>query len=106
MLQHVEEIPQGDPEQALAGDDPELQQEFRVNHVHIYRGHSLESNPAIYSFPTEDLKWVWMRSMTEYILSFNRKLKPLSSTWPWVLCSNTLPQEHTGTIFPTEENNK
>ena len=37
MLRHVEEIPQGDPERALAGDDPELQQEFnRVNRVHIY----------------------------------------------------------------------
>ena len=52
MLQHVEEIPQGDPERALAGDDPELQQEFRVNHAHIYRGHSLESIPVIYNFPT------------------------------------------------------
>ncbi len=53
MLHHVEEIPQGDPERALAGEDPELQQEFRGNRAHIYRGHTLHSNPAIYNFPTE-----------------------------------------------------
>ncbi len=56
MLQHVDKLPQSDPEQALAGDDPDLQQEFLVNRAHIYRGHSLDSNPAIYNFPTEDLK--------------------------------------------------
>ncbi len=55
MLNHVEEIPQGDPELALAGDDPELQQQFRVNRAHTYRGHSLDSNSAIYNFATEDL---------------------------------------------------
>ncbi len=58
LRQHVEEIPQGDPKRTLAGDDPELQQEFRVNRAHIYRGHSFDSNPAIYNFPTGDLNGV------------------------------------------------
>ncbi len=35
MLNHVDELSQGDPEQALAGDYPELQQEFKVNRTHI-----------------------------------------------------------------------
>ncbi len=86
ILNHLGELPQCNPEQALAvRDDPEFQQEFRVNHSHIYRGHNLESYPAVYSFSTFFFFWreIWMRSMTGFIPLINRKPKHLS--WIWYL---------------------
>ncbi len=65
----------------------------------IYRGHSLDSKPAIFNFPTEDLKGGLVDEINDRKYSFNRKIKPLSSMWPWVICCDTLSQERTCTIF-------
>ena len=57
MTAHREpEVPIGDPEELLEHDDPDLVREFEANRAHIYRPHHVDSNPAVYNFPTTDLK--------------------------------------------------
>ena len=57
MTAHREpEVPIGDPEELLEHDNPDLVREFETNRSHIYRPHHVQSNPAVYNFPTADLR--------------------------------------------------
>ncbi len=57
MLKYAGELPQDDPEQTLAGDDPALQQELSKSQSRLYlQGLWLGFQSCYLHFPTEDLK--------------------------------------------------